>query len=153
MTTLIESGIALDAIAKATKIAVAKVEADARELDMFVGCDWAGRSALSVTDAARMVSGDARREHDHAKAHRRWRASSEAWEVQRESVRQQAYNDRFDTARRRGIGDPQAAHEAAQVAGAAATEFESTTPPPTFGGVEPSRLSQVKTRVKESVLR
>ncbi len=150
MNTLIESAVTLADVAKALRSTATAVEADARELDMFIGADWAGRSALSVTDAARMVSGDARRDHDHAAAHARWRADTEAWEAAREAERRTTYNDRFDAARRRGVGDPQASSEAAGAASAAVVSFERATPAPVFGVVESPRLSMRK-RIKEKV--
>ncbi len=151
MTTLIENAVTLADIAKATKGTAAHVEADCHELSLFVGSNWSGAPALSTVDAHAYVSGSARRDAAHADAHTRWRAASEAWEADREAVRRTAYNDCFDTARRRGVGDPAAAHEAAQVASAAVVAFERKTPEPTFGDWAPSRLSQVKTRVKEVV--
>jgi len=154
MTTFIENAATLADIAKATKGTVAQVEADAGELSLFIGCDWAGKPALSVIDAARMVSGDARRDAEHAEAHRRWRADSEDWELQREQVRQQAFNDHFDAVRRRGVGDPQAAHGAAQAGSAAIVAYEKVTPAPTFGDAETSRLSTTRkmtNRIKEKV--
>ncbi len=151
--TLIENAVTLADIAKATKSTVAKVEADCHELSLFVGCNWAGKPAISVTDAASLVSGAARRDADHAAAHGHWRAAGEAWELQREQVRQQAYTDHFDTARRRGVGDPAASSEAAQVASAAVEGFEKSTPAPVFDDAGSSRVAQMKARVKESVLR
>jgi len=146
MTALIENAVTVAALAKTLKTTAAAVESDARELGLYVGHAWDGRPAISVTDAAAYVSGAARRDHDHAAAHGRWRADSEAWELQREAVRQQTYNEHFDAARRRGIGDPASAAEAAQVTSAAVESFEKSNPAPTFGDTESPRLSK---RVKE----
>jgi len=146
---LIESSVTLADVAKVLKSTPTKVEADCHELSLFVGCNWAGKPAISVTDAA----GAARRDADHAAAHGHWRAAGEAWELQREQVRQQAYTDHFDTARRRGVGDPAASSEAAQVASAAVEGFEKSTPAPVFDDAGSSRVAQMKARVKESVLR
>ena len=76
MTTLIENAVTLADVAKALKNPVAQVESDCRELSLFVGSDWAGKPAVSTVDAHAYVSGAARRDHDHADAHRRWRAAS-----------------------------------------------------------------------------
>ena len=151
MTTLIENAVALADIARVMKTTTTRVEADARDLNLFVGPNWSGKPALSVTDAAALVSGDARRANDHSRAHARWRASIEDWESAREQARERAFGAAFDAARRRGTGDPIAAHTAAQAASVAIIEFERATPQPTFGVVETSRLSQMKSRVKEVV--
>jgi len=152
MTTLIEAAVTLADVAKVTKSPVAQVEADCRELSLFIGADWAGRSALSVTDAAALVSGSARRGADHAAAHARWRADTEAWEAAREAERRRAFTDHFDAARRRGTGDPAAASAAAQAASAAIVDYEKSTPAPVFGDAETSRVS-MKGRVRKVVLR
>ena len=146
MTTFIEAAVTLVDIAKTMKTTVARVEADCRDLNLHVGQDWSGKPAISVRDAASLVSGDARRGHDHAAAHGHWRAAVEAWELQREQVRQQAFTDHFDAARRRGVGDPQASSEAAQVASLAILDYEKSRPQPVFADTETPRLSK---RVKE----
>ncbi len=76
MTELIEAAVCLQDIARVLKSTPTKVEADCHELSLFIGCDWAGRPAISVRDAHGLVSGDARRDHDHAAAHGHWRAAS-----------------------------------------------------------------------------
>ncbi len=68
MMELIEAAVSLADVAKATKSTVTKVEADARELALFVGSNWSGQPALSVVDAHALVSGSARRDQDHAAA-------------------------------------------------------------------------------------
>ncbi len=152
MSELIENSVAVADVAKALKSTATAVEADCRELSLFVGHAWDGRPAISVTDAAGLVSGSARRGADHAAAHARWRAASEDWESAREQVRQQAFTDRFDAARRRGVGDPQASSEAAGAASAAIIDYERKTPQPVFGVVESPRPS-MRNRVREVVKR
>ncbi len=151
MTTFLETGIALVDVAKAMKTTAPRVETEAREVGVFVGVDWSNRPAVAVTDAHALVSGNARRDHEHAAQHLHWRTAVEAWQAEGESVRRTTYNDHFDNARRRGVGDPRAAHEAAQAASAATIDYERSTPAPVFGDVESSRLSQMKTRIKEKV--
>lgn len=48
-------------LAKLTKRTVDRVEAECRELDVFLGRDWCGRPAVAETDAEQLVSGEARR--------------------------------------------------------------------------------------------
>jgi hypothetical protein len=152
MTTLIENAVTLADIAKTMKTTATRVEAEAHELDMFIGSNWAGAPALSVVDAHAYVSGDARRGHEHAAAHRHWRTADEAWQSEREQVRRRAYGERFDAARRRGVGDPQASSEAAGAASAAIIDYERKTPQPVFGVVESPRPS-MRNRVREVVKR
>ena len=152
MTELIENSVAVADVAKTLKKTAAAVEADARDLNLFVGVNWAGKPAIGVRDAAALVSGDARREHDHAAAHGRWRADSEAWEADREDCRRTAFADHFDTARRRGVGDPAASSEASQVASAAIEAYEKSTPAPVFADAEsPGVFTQMTNRIKEKV--
>ena len=39
----------------------ADLEAEIQQLGLFVGVDWSGRDAVSVTDASALVTGSARR--------------------------------------------------------------------------------------------
>ncbi len=152
MMVFIESSVCLADIARATKTTVTKVEADCRELSLYVGHDWPGQPSLSTVDAHAYVSGDARRDRDHVAAQRAHTTATDAWADQREACRRAAYGDTFDTARRRGVGDPQAASEAARAASAALVNYEKSTPQPTFGDGAPSRLS-MRSRARKVVLR
>ncbi len=153
MTELIENSVPVADVAKALKTTVAKVEAEARDLSLFVGADWAGRPAISVRDAAALVSGAARRDRDHDVAWRSHLASSEAWEANRERRRASAFQEAYDAALRQGRGAPAAAaagHEAARVA---VGDFERRTPPVEFNGEPTSTrwLTQATQKIKEVV--
>ncbi len=153
MTTLIENAVTLQDIAKIMKITVTKVEADAGELSLFVGPDWAGRPALSVIDAAALVSGDARRDRDHDVAWRSHLASSEGWETAREAARSGAFQAARDAALRAGRGAPSAASAGHAAAREAVGDFERRTPPPEFNGKPTSTrwLAQAASKIKEAV--
>ncbi len=153
MSELIEAAVCLQDIAKTMKNPVAQVEADCHELSLFLGCNWAGRPALSVVDAHGLVSGATRRAQDADRAWRAHLASTEEWETERERRRAGAFQEAYDAALRQGRGAPAAAaagHEAARVA---VHDFERRTPPPEFNDAAPSRLSKMKNRAKEVVVR
>ncbi len=153
MTTLIENAVPLADIAKTMKITVPKVQANAADLDMYVGVDWAGRPAVSVIDAAAYVSGSARRDRDHDAAWRAHLAATEAWEAAREAARRTAFEGAYQASERHGRGSAIAAAAGHDVAREAVRDFERSTPVPVFGDAAPSRLSKMKSRAKESVLR
>jgi len=134
MTTLIENAVALADIAKTMKTTVSRVEAEAHELSMFIGQDWAGRPAINVIEAATLVSGTARRDRDHDVAWRQHLADNESWESARERHRADAFAEAHDGALRRGRGAPAAASAGHEAARAAVRDFEGRTPPPEFNG-------------------
>ncbi len=153
MTTLIEAAVTLADIAKTMKTTVARVETEAHELDVYVGVDWANRPAVSVTDAAGLVSGATRRAQDADRAWRAHLAATEAWEADRERLRAGAFQDAYDASERQGRGSAAAAaagHESARVA---VHDFERKTPPPRFVGQEtsPRWLTQATQKIKEVV--
>ncbi len=151
--TLIENGIALDAIAKTMKTTVARVETEARSLDVYVGVDWAGRPAVSVVEAAGLVSGDARRVHDHDAAWRAHLAATEDWEAAREAARRTAFQGAYDASERQGRGSAVASDAGHEEAREAVRDFERRTPPPRFAGQEtsPRWLTQATQKIKEVV--
>ncbi len=151
--TLIENAVTLADIAKVIKSPGAQVEADALELSLYVGHDWAGRPAISVTDAAGLVSGAARRDRDHTARWQAHTAASEGWELQREQVRSTAFEDAYEASLRQGRGAPAAAAAGHEAAREVVRDFERKTPPPEFNGAEtaPRLFTQMKNRVKEVV--
>lgn len=153
-TTLIPDGVALSAVAKVLKTTPARAEAQARELDVFIGQDWSGQAAVAVVDAAGMVSGATRRDRDHDVAWRQHVADSESWETARERHRADAFAEAHDDALRRGRGAPAAASVGHEAAREAVRDFERRTAPPTFNGQATSTrwLSRTADKVKEAVL-
>ncbi len=153
MTTFIETGVPLADIAKTMKTTVARIEAEARDLDVFIGQDWAGRPAVSVAEAATLVSGTARRDRDHDTAWREHLARSEAWEAAREGLRAGAFQEAHDVALRKGRGAPAAASVGHEAAREAVRDFERRTPPPEFDGKSTSTrwLTKTADKIKELI--
>ncbi len=151
--TLIENAVTLADIVKTMRTTATRVEAEARELDMFIGHDWAGQPALSVVDAAALVSGDARRDHDHRARWQAHTAATEAWEAAREAARRTAFEGEYDASLRQGRGAPAAAAAGHEAAREVVRDFERKTPPPAFDGAEtaPRLFTQMTNRVKEVV--
>ncbi len=151
--TLIEHAVSLTDIAKIMKTTVARVEAEAHSLDVYVGVDWAGRPAVSVVEAASLVSGAARRDRDHDLAWRAHLAASEAWEAAREAARRTAFQGAYDASERQGRGSPVAAVAGHEAAREAVRDFERKTAPPAFDGAEtaPRLFTQMTNRIKEKV--
>ncbi len=149
----IENSVTLQDIAKATKSTVAQVSADAGDLNLYVGSNWAGEPSLSLTDAHGLVSGATRRAQDHDVAWRAHLATSEGWETAREAARSGAFQDAYDVALRRGRGSPAAAAAGHEAAREVVRDFERRTPPPEFNGKSTSTrwLTQATQRIKEVV--
>lgn len=92
MSTFIEQGIPLGTVAEATKFGtVAKVEAEAQQLGLFVGTDWAGRPALSEWDAHLLASGAARKQQESDRAWLQHREETARWEADRQSAYLEAH--------------------------------------------------------------
>lgn len=60
--------IPLAEVAKETRRSALKVHAELEDLGMFIRDDWAGRPAISESDARAFVSGTARRAQEHSRA-------------------------------------------------------------------------------------
>ncbi len=149
MTGFIESSVTLDEIARALKTTAAAVEAEADQLDLFIGRDWANRPALSTIDAAGIVSGTARREQSHDAAWRAHTAAVEAHEADREAVRVSAFRTSYDSEMRRGLGNSASAQSGHDAARAALYDFDASHRPPTFEGSSASPASWIKARVNK----
>src|SRR4051812_33607956 len=106
--TLIENAVTLADLAKVIKKSRTDIEAECRQLDLFIGEDWARRPAVSTIDASALTTGTARREHDHAIAWRAHHAATEAWEAERMAVHRAAYQAARTRVRSTGEGDPAA---------------------------------------------
>lgn len=128
MTHYIEHAIAIKEIAAVAKRTTSEVEAEARELDMHVGQDWAGRAAVEEQDAQQLVSGEARRTREHDALWRTYIDECSAWEADRdEAVR--AAHAAVGANPRSGPERHAQARDAAAEAGRA---YEQANPPPTF---------------------
>jgi len=153
MTELIEASASVADVAKVLKSTPTKVEADARDLNLYVGHDWSGKPAISVTDAHGLVSGATRRDRDHEARWRAHLAASEAWETERERRRAGAFQDAYDASERQGRGSPAAAAAGHEAAREAVRDFERKTPPPEFNGKSTSTrwLTQATQKIMEVV--
>lgn len=136
-------------IAKVLGRTAAEVETAAAELQMFVGEDWAGRSALTTTDAYALVSGTARRDRDHAAAQRAHHDRHEAWETGREAERRKVWLAAHDDARRAGYSNSTADAKGHDAARAALASYDRDHPEPTFQTPvqRPPWLTRIKSRV------
>ncbi|HET9871423.1 MAG TPA: hypothetical protein VFP89_02340 [Propionibacteriaceae bacterium] len=154
MTALIEAAVPIADVAKVTGATQRAVEDEARALQLFVGVDWAGRPAVSVVDAAALVSGSARREQEHATAWQAHLRASEAWERDRELARRAGYTEGAERAHSRGLAGPAAASAAREASREAAEKFERHTPAPTFNGeaTSPSWFARAASKIKEAAV-
>jgi hypothetical protein len=130
------------------------LEAEIQQLGLFVGVDWSGRDAVSVTDAHALVTGSARRTLEHEQAWRRHQDAVEAWEAAREDARRTASDTAYNDALRRGVGNAAAQRPALEAASEAAERFEKTHRPPTFAGQESARswFGRAADKIRESVV-
>ena len=132
MTFIDGAAVSLAEIAKHLRAPISEVEAEASQLNLFVGVDWAGRPALAAVDAQRLVSGAARRDAEHAKAQSAFTVGQADWQRRREEGRRAAYQAEFDAARRRGRPGPVANEDALAAARVAEAEFDRANPEPRF---------------------
>ncbi|MDP9459337.1 MAG: hypothetical protein M3Q22_03480 [Actinomycetota bacterium] len=77
--TLITDAVPLADVAKVAKTTAAQLEQECRALLIFVGVDWANRPAVSTTDAHNLVTGEARRRHDHETAWQQYQNDADTW--------------------------------------------------------------------------
>jgi len=131
--TYIENSVTIKEIATVTKRTTAEVEAEAVELGLFVGQDWAGRPAIADQDAEQLVSGEARRSREDAAVWQAFLARCATWTA----ARDQAVQDAHDAVGADPRSGPQKHSDARDAAVEAGRRFEMSTPPPTFApGVE-----------------
>jgi len=129
----IEGSVPLAEVAKVTKRTTAEVEAEAVELGLFLGTDWAGRVAVAEDDAHGLVGGSARRTREDEVAWRTHLDACETWTRRRDEAVRDAH-DAVGADPRSGPEKHSAARDAATEAG---RRFEAANPPPTFvPGVE-----------------
>lgn len=153
MTALIENAVTLADVARQTGTTATAIEAEALAVRMFVGYDWANRPAVEVTDAHKLVSGAARREHDHDVAWHDHQVATEAWEAERNRVWQEAAGAARDEAKSRRLGDGAAAAAGREAATDAVRKFEAKHPAPAFNGLtsESKWFTSTVNRIKEAV--
>ena len=132
MTFIEGCAVSLTDIAKRTNATVAEVKAEAAALGMFIGVNWAHEPALSSGDAHALVSGAARRDHDHQAAHREWTVALQRWQTDRETVRREAYQQAFNDGRRTGVNSSRASDRGHAAAAVAVADFEAANPEPRF---------------------
>lgn len=157
---LIENAVPLADVAKVLKSTPGKVETEARALQLTVGEDWAGRAAVSQTDARELTSGAARRRQNHDERWAEHLLAAREWEAARERAVQAAAQPAYASAKREQLGDPEANSRAQQAGIAAGRAFEASNPPPTLDGhtvaqrrfSDPSGLRRVAQRIKEVVV-
>lgn len=140
--------VRLDEVAEVSGRRLEEIRAECAELDLFIYEDWAGRPALNEDDARGLVSGNARRTHEHWKAWGAHQAACREYESDRAAAIQKGADDaeakarRRFTLRERSPGDftpnelargaiDGIRHEAAKHAGA---QFERRHPRPEFQG-------------------
>jgi len=129
----IEGAIPLAEVAKLTGRKVVEVEAEAVELGLFVGQDWAGRPAIADEDAHQLVSGSARRTREDEVAWATHLDACASWTTARDNAVREAQRDTELAAQRAGRGGPAAASAGLEAARAVGREFETSTPPPQWG--------------------
>ena len=151
--TLIENAVPLADLVQVTKLQPLEPEGEIHQLGMFVGVNWPGRDAVSVTDAHALVTGSARRTLEHDQAWRRHQDATEAWEAARENARRTAFAAAYNDALRRGVGNAVAQEPAQEAAREALERFERTHRPPTFEGnaTAQSWFGRAADKIRETV--
>jgi hypothetical protein len=135
MTVFIEGAtVTVAELAKAMKMPEAKAVAECQGLNVYVGCDWAGRPAVSVDDAHQVVSGRAVANAEHDAKWRAYLAESEAWERQRSEIFHRVHRKVAEAALRQGRGGGFVNSAASSEAMAAARDFERRHPAPDWNG-------------------
>lgn len=144
-----DASVPVEEIAKVLRRRPDAVEAEARELNMTVGQDWAGRPAVSPVEARALVTGDGRRLAERQSQWMKHQRSTAEWESARTQVVAAAQRVAYDGAVRSGKGAAEA-HSFGLAAGReAGAAYERTTPRPSFDGTETTNLMYV-TEVKGS---
>ncbi|MEO7980334.1 MAG: hypothetical protein ABI807_05530 [Sporichthyaceae bacterium] len=131
--TYIENAVTAKEIAVVTKRTVAEVEAEAAELNVFVGTDWAGRPAVSEVDARQLVSGDARRVRESEAEWSSFLARCATWTLTRDELVREAQRAAELASQRDGHGGGAGATAGVEAERAAGADYETSNPPPTWG--------------------
>src|SRR5215207_5537560 len=85
--TLIDGqAVALSDLAKLTKKSVIDLKAECGRLDVFIGCDWTDREAISATDAHGIVTGYLQEQHEAERAWHRYITDAEEWVRRRDEA-------------------------------------------------------------------
>ncbi|SNT63421.1 hypothetical protein SAMN05443665_11066 [Actinomadura meyerae] len=95
-----EQMISIEEIATVQGRKPAQVREEARGLGMWIGEDWAGREAVTVTDARALVSGDARRRAEQGAAWKAFQGEVKAWQDGRAAATQAAADEAEQKIRR-----------------------------------------------------
>lgn len=134
--TFIENAVPIKDVAAATKKTVAEVETEAVALAMFVGRDWCGRPAIAEVDAESLVSGNARRALEDAQSWRTHLDTCAAWTADRDEAVSAVQAAHTAASAAQGRFGPDADSRAREAGVEAGRRYESTTPPPTWNGLE-----------------
>lgn len=160
MTLFIENGVPVAEIAAHLKRKPDDVAAELRSLDATIGEDWAGRSAVSPSDARLVASDDARREREREKAEMTARIATEDWVKRRVERVNAAYVEAVREQHRAGKGGGEAMQAAREVANEAGRRYELTVPRPAperenlaFVSEEEAAQKGVASRIKEMIKR
>ena len=132
MTFIEGCAVTLAEIAKAAGRPVAEIEAEARQLQIFIGSDWAGRAAVSTADAHGLASGALARDTEHQRRHTAWVNAHQDWERDKEAVRREAFQEGYDEVRRTGRSNSEASDRGHAAAAVAVADFEAANPEPRF---------------------
>jgi hypothetical protein len=145
--------VTLGDLVQVTKLQPLELEGEIHQLGLFVGVNWAGRDAVSVTDAHALVTGSARRALEREQAWRRHQDATEAWEASRQHARRSAFDLAYNDALRRGVGNAAAQDPAQEAARQAVERFEAKNPPPTFEGNTSARtwFGRAADKIRETV--
>jgi hypothetical protein len=137
--TYIEGSKPLSEVARACKVPLDQLVAEAQRLAVYVGETWDGQPGVAEVDAQRLVTGEARRTAEYDRARATYLAAEQRWQAERQRIWQDAYFTGFNQAGgpRAGRASDEAGREAAR---AAVERYESTTPAPTWDGLTTPNL-------------
>jgi hypothetical protein len=132
MSTFIADAVPLADVAKRMKTTVAQLEDECRQINVFIGVDWADQPAIAAADAHGLVTGEARRIHAHAVAWNRYSLDAEAWTRRRDEAVQIAAGiaSRAATLAFEGPGDAQ--RKGVEAGREAGRKFEEENPAPVW---------------------
>jgi hypothetical protein len=148
--TYIENAVALSEVARACKLPLHQLVAEAQAAGTYVGLTWDGQPGVAEPDAQKLVSGEARRNAEHDAARARYVAAEQQWQAERQRIWQAAYFTGFNQAGgpRAGRASEEAGREAAREA---VERYESTTPAPQWDGLTtPSLFQRVTSKLTGS---
>jgi hypothetical protein len=141
-------------IAAVTKRKAADIEAEAISLGFYIGVDWAGRPAISTSEARSIVTGDARRDREHDAAFAAHIAACAAWTRGRDKAVRDAHADHLAAPRKgRTASDPIVQGNAKEAARDAGRAYELDTPIPLFDGMDTGNASRVYVDTQRGLIR